>query len=172
MIVFLISGLWHGASWTFILWGLLHGILSCIDRLFEKTEEKVFTPVRWLCTFAAVSILWLLFSAESIAQWGKILFRILLMQDTAVSEGLIATFTVAEAQFIYNVFHLNFFSVNVRGFTMLLFILAACIICFIPQNNYRTRDRLNIPSLLFAALAFVWGVFCLGSESVFVYFGF
>ena len=61
---------------------------------------------------------------------------------------------------------------TVRGFTMLLFILAACIICFIPQNSYRTRDRLNIPSLLFAALAFVWGVFCLGSESVFVSFGF
>ena len=37
-IVFLVSGLWHGANWTFILWGLLHGIFSCFDRMFENNR--------------------------------------------------------------------------------------------------------------------------------------
>lgn len=63
IIVFGVSGLWHGANWTFVLWGLLHGLLSCFDRLFEKFEHKIFLPIRWVCTFGIVSILWLLFAS-------------------------------------------------------------------------------------------------------------
>jgi D-alanyl-lipoteichoic acid acyltransferase DltB (MBOAT superfamily) len=172
LIVFLVSGLWHGANWTFILWGLLHGIFSCFDRMFEKVEEKVFLPVRWLCTFVVVSVLWLLFSAQSVEQWTTILYKILLMQNTVVSDGLIASFNLVENQFIYNMLNLNFLSENVRGFNMLIFTLVGCIVCFVPENNFRKKDSLNIGSLLLASFAFIWGILCLGAESTFVYFGF
>ena len=46
MLIFLISGLWHGANFTFILWGLLHGGFMVLDRIFGKAQEKVFEPVR------------------------------------------------------------------------------------------------------------------------------
>lgn len=52
MVVFFISGIWHGANWTFILWGILHGALMVFDRIFEKAEEKIFVPVRWFMTFS------------------------------------------------------------------------------------------------------------------------
>ncbi len=172
LIVFLVSGLWHGANWTFILWGLLHGLFSCFDRMFEKTEEKVFIPVRWLCTFVVVSVLWLLFSAQSVEQWTTILYKILLMQNTVVSDGLIASFNLVENQFIYNMLNLHFLSENVRGFNMLIFILVGCIVCFVPENNFRKKNSLNIGSLLLASFAFIWGILCLGAESTFVYFGF
>ena len=172
LIVFLVSGLWHGANWTFILWGLLHGLLSCFDRMFDKLEEKIFMPVRWLCTFVLVSILWLLFSAESVEQWRLVLSRILFMQNTAVSDGLIKAFVLSEQQFLYNTLGLQYFATNVRGFNMLLFIITACIVCFVPENNFRNKDRLHPGMMLLAAAAFIWGVVCLGSESVFVYFGF
>lgn len=172
LIVFLVSGLWHGANWTFILWGLLHGLFSCCDRMFEKIEEKVFMPVRWLCTFGVVSVLWLLFSAQTVEQWKTILFKILFMQNTAVSDGMIGSFNLAENQFIYNVLGLNFLPTNVRGFNMLIFILVACFVCFVPENNFRKKGSLNIGSLLLASFAFIWGILCLGAESTFVYFGF
>lgn len=172
LIVFLVSGLWHGANWTFILWGLLHGLFSCCDRMFEKIEEKVFMPVRWLCTFGVVSVLWLLFSAQTVKQWKTILFKILFMQNTAVSDGMIGSFNLAENQFIYNVLGLNFLPTNVRGFNMLIFILVACFVCFVPENNFRKKGSLNIGSLLLASFAFIWGILCLGAESTFVYFGF
>ena len=108
LIVFLVSGLWHGANWTFILWGLLHGLLSCFDRAFDKFEEKIFLPIRWICTFVSVSVLWLLFSAQSVEQWTTILLKILYMQNTSVSTGLINTFNVAESRFIYSILHLSF----------------------------------------------------------------
>ena len=172
LIVFLVSGLWHGANWTFILWGLLHGLFSCFDRIFEKTEEKIFMPVRWLCTFILVNVLWLLFSAQTVEQWKSILSKVLFMQSTEVSDGMIASFDLAENQFIYNIFGMNYLSTNIRGFNMLIFILVACFVCFVPDNNFRKKDILNIGSLILASLAFIWGILCLGTESTFVYFGF
>lgn len=172
IIVFLISGIWHGANWTFILWGLLHGLLSGFDRLFEKIENRVFLPIRWVCTFGIVSVLWLLFSSPSVTQWKDILCKILFMQDTNVSSGMIACFDLVEKQFIYNVLGLNILPSNVRGFNMLIFIVVALFICFVPENNYRNKEKLSIGSLLIASFAFVWGILCLGAESTFVYFGF
>ena len=172
LIVFLISGLWHGANWTFILWGLIHGLLSCLDRLLEKAEEKVFRPVRWLCTFAAVNVTWLLFSAESVGQWITVLRKILSIRSAEISDGLIAAFDLPETGFLFNLPGLASLSSGVRGLSMMLFVLAACVICFIPENNYRKKQDLDLGSLLLAALAFVWGVLCLGTESQFLYFGF
>ncbi len=171
-IVFLVSGLWHGANWTFVLWGVLHGLLSCFDRIFDKLEDKIFMPVRWICTFGLVNVLWLLFSAQSVAQWKMILFRILFMQDTSISDGMIASFDLVENQFIYNLLGLNFLPTNVRGFNMLIFLLVAFVVCLVPENNYRKKDSLSIGSLLFASFAFIWGILCLGTESTFVYYGF
>ncbi|AOZ95482.1 MBOAT family acyltransferase [Butyrivibrio hungatei] len=172
MIVFLISGLWHGANWTFILWGLLHGLFSCCDRLFDKLEEKVFMPVRWLCSFGVISVLWLLFGSSTVGEWKSVLYKILHMKDTSVSEGLIAAFYLPENQFIYDVLHLDYLPTDIRGFNMLVFILIACLICFVPENNYRNREKLNIFSMLLASLAFVWGILCLGTETTFVYYWF
>lgn len=172
LIVFLVSGLWHGANWTFILWGLLHGVLSCLDRGFSKFEEKVFMPIRWMCTFIMISILWLLFSAETVEQWQSILQKILLAQNTTVSDGMINSFKIVESQFIFNTLHWEFLTENMRGLNMTLFILAAIIICFIPENNIKNKDKFGVGSMLLASGAFVWGILCLGAESVFVYFGF
>ena len=172
MSVFLISGLWHGANWTFILWGLLHGLFSCFDRIFEKFEEKIFVPVRWFCTFGIVSVLWLLFSAQTIGQWEKILIKILFMQNTTASNGLISVFNLAENRFIYDIFGMNYLSTHIRGFSMLLFIFIAFFVCLIPENNYKEKEKLNLGYLILAAFSFVWGVLCLGTESKFIYLGF
>lgn len=172
ILVFLISGLWHGANWTFILWGAIHGLLNCFDRLFEFFEEKVFLPVRWICTLVWVSILWLLFSAESVEQWQSILQRIVFMQNMQISDGLINMFYLPEGTFLYQVLNLNYWAQNIRGFNMLLFILVAFIVCTLFENNFRKKEKLNFVSMLCASIAFVWGVLCLGAESTFVYFGF
>ena len=172
LIVFLISGLWHGANWTFIVWGGVHGLLSCLDRAFERIEERIFLPVRWVISFSCTSILWLLFRAESITQWKNVVCRILFMQDTSVSEGIIKSFKIVESSFIYSALHLGFLNNSIRGFNMIMFVLVAMCICFIPENNYKNKSKIGALSMVMAAIAFAWGVLCLGSESTFVYFGF
>ncbi|MCR4584393.1 MAG: MBOAT family protein [Lachnospiraceae bacterium] len=67
-IVFFLTGLWHGADLSFILWGLYHGALSFIERLgFKKVLDKSKVLSRLLC-FTAVCIGWVLFRAENTAE--------------------------------------------------------------------------------------------------------
>ncbi|MCR5216914.1 MAG: MBOAT family protein, partial [Lachnospiraceae bacterium] len=68
MIVFLVSGLWHGANWTFVLWGLLHGLFQCLTRLGKRWWDKLFVGLRWLITFLFVDITWILFRANDVKQ--------------------------------------------------------------------------------------------------------
>lgn len=172
MMVFFVSGLWHGDNWTFIFWGLLHGLCICFDRSFDNCESRVPLPLRWLCTFSIVNVLWLLFSAQSVGQWKRILARILQMKSTSLSEGMIVVFDQPELGLIWKLFRLAFIAEQVPAINMFIFIAAACVICFIPENNYRKKDVLNPASLAAASAAFVLGVLCLGAESVFVYYGF
>ena len=58
MIVFLVSGIWHGTNWTFIVWGLLHGVAQVLTRLFDKTtgiyskrNSKIINVISWVFTF-------------------------------------------------------------------------------------------------------------------------
>ena len=171
MLIFLISGLWHGANFTFILWGLLHGGFMVLDRIFGKAQEKVFEPVRWFVTFCILNVLWLLFRAGSIGQWISILKTILLMQDTSISDGLIRCFTLPEMPFLVNMLHFERLQA-IRGFWMILYVLFAMGICLIPENNYKNLEKRSVCRMLLAAVAFVWGFICLSSESVFVYFNF
>ncbi len=73
MMVFLLSGFWHGANWTFVLWGCIHGILQIAERIFKSIYDKLFEVVKWGYTFLAVNLLWLLFRSETIVQWSQLL---------------------------------------------------------------------------------------------------
>ena len=54
--VFLVSGLWHGANWTFIFWGFLHGIGNALTRMFRKQWESMHVVLQWAFTFLFVNI--------------------------------------------------------------------------------------------------------------------
>lgn len=85
LVVFLLSGLWHGASWTFVAWGGLHGLLLIIEGLPAKLrkrkapgkEASFFTRiVRRTIVFVMVTLLWSLFRAETFGQWQAVLARL------------------------------------------------------------------------------------------------
>ena len=67
LIVFFMTGLWHGAGWSFILWGLYHGFFLVLERAFlGKALERTKPAVGWLYTLAVVFFGWILFRAESL----------------------------------------------------------------------------------------------------------
>jgi D-alanyl-lipoteichoic acid acyltransferase DltB (MBOAT superfamily) len=69
-IVFLVSGLWHGANWTFVLWGLVHGLGVVVEAVFSRVRKgraAVLTaPVRWAITMVLVCAAWVFFRANSL----------------------------------------------------------------------------------------------------------
>ena len=172
MLVYLISGIWHGANWTFILWGCLYGILQIIERIFVKAYNRLHCAIKWIYSFFTINILWLLFRAESITQWGTILGKMFSFQNMGISPKLINSFVLPETSFLIDKF--DWFGLNkvVKGLPMLVMTVSAFLICLIPENNYRNLKKLNAVNMILCAIAFVWAFLCLSSESVFVYYNF
>ena len=100
MIVFLVSGLWHGAAWTFVIWGALHGVyqiigtltwkrrnaLLCRMRLSERSLGVVFA--RRLLTFVLVTFAWLFFRANSMGDAGTLLAALFTGKGVGFGETL------------------------------------------------------------------------------------
>ena len=66
LLTMLLGGLWHGASWTFVAWGALHGVVLSIERLFKGARKSLFPSlIGVLVTFHVVCLGWILFRADS-----------------------------------------------------------------------------------------------------------
>lgn len=81
MITFLLSGLWHGANWTYVLWGGLHGLFQIVEDIFHRAfgKEKrtaAGNVLRCAATFCAVDFAWLFFRADSIGDAFSMLGRV------------------------------------------------------------------------------------------------
>lgn len=172
LIVFLVSGFWHGANWTFVLWGVLHGIFNIVDKISGKAQTKIMEVVRWFSTFSIINLLWLLFRSESITQWKNLLIKMFTFNSMEVSEGLLDAFVLPESSFLFKLLHLESINETVRGLSLLLFLSGAFFICLVPENNYKKLKYNNAFTMILAAVAFVWSFLCLSSESIFVYFNF
>jgi alginate O-acetyltransferase complex protein AlgI len=94
MIVFLVSGLWHGANWTYVIWGGLHGAFVVGEQVGGRAVERPGAPSplagarRWLAgalTFALVCLAWVFFRAQHVGDAWQIVTRVLRLASP--SEG-------------------------------------------------------------------------------------
>lgn len=106
LITFGVSGIWHGANWTFIVWGLLHGIVQCIERalgLSKKVWHSWKKAIHIAITLFIANLAWMLFRADSISD-AFIAFRQMFSpSDITIASGklwLILTFITASIVFI------------------------------------------------------------------------
>lgn len=83
MIVYLVSGLWHGAGWTFLVWGVLHGLGRIFERAWGHRRDRLPKLLRWALTFLFVNIAWVFFRAPGLSEAVRLL-------RTAVAGGLAA----------------------------------------------------------------------------------
>ena len=70
LMTFLVSGIWHGANWTFIVWGFLHGFVQIVERLFGLNKERRSSASRriisMIATFLVVNFVWIFFRAPDL----------------------------------------------------------------------------------------------------------
>lgn len=79
MVTFLVSGIWHGANWTFIVWGILHGMCQVIERFFglqKSSQNKIVRFVRVIITFLIVNFAWSVFRSPDMSTAYKFLRQI------------------------------------------------------------------------------------------------
>ena len=156
-ICFLISGLWHGASWNFVVWGALHGFFICLDKLLggkRKVESGKFSvfhsSLSTFFTFIIVTLLWVFFRIENI--------------------GMAWTF-------IKRMFAFDFaplcFTENLQFYVTLI---AAAAFSFLPVDKIKVKKTTfsTIAIWVVAVCAFLFCIAALNSShfSPFIYFRF
>jgi alginate O-acetyltransferase complex protein AlgI len=166
-IVFLLSGLWHGASWTFIAWGAYQGFFLSIDKLFwhriaVKLPRLVTVPI----TFFLMLLGWAFFRSETISGAFGLLHRLLI---PSASEPGVMPLMLARVM-------------DQRGLAMLILAAAICFTPGIPQParwlDPASGERHTLRQLAPAtALGLVMLVFCIfalanSSSNPFIYFRF
>ena len=172
MIIFLVSGLWHGAAWTFILWGALHGVAMVASRLIRaRTKRQLPLFPAWLLTFVFVNLCWVFFRAPSIAAGGQLLSR-LAAGWGALPSGLTDCFLTAEFQTLE-----QFVPLDPALFGTLIcvgFLLAALAGSVFPRNMQQRLQSFKptMPLCLGTACLLFWSVLSLSGVSTFLYFTF
>lgn len=157
---FLLSGLWHGASWNFVIWGALHGLFICADKLFlSKVMKRIGSVPSVILTFLTVTLIWLFFRIENI--------------------GLAWTFVTRMFAFDFSNFtfanNAHFYTVMVIA-TLFSFLTLSKWGQKVEQSVFYTdfTDRQHIWVWIVAAFAFVFCVAALNASdfSPFIYFRF
>lgn len=142
MIVFTVSGLWHGAAYTFLIWGALHGACMIAERLLygkrikEISDRLTFSNIlSMLLTFCIVSFAWIFFRAETIGDAASIISKIFLSHGSLFID--LNTLSMAFLAFVI-VFMYDFtqeYGVRLRllnsRFTVVRYATAAFLICYI-----------------------------------------
>ncbi len=97
MVVFLLCGLWHGAGWSFIIWGGLHGVLLCINNLWSninnsknETDTVFIRIIKVMATFHMVTFAWIFFRAKGLNEAFLFIKRIcsMTMEESGLTTGI------------------------------------------------------------------------------------
>ncbi|RJR19159.1 MAG: MBOAT family protein [Desulfobacteraceae bacterium] len=84
-LTFLIGGIWHGAGWTFVLWGAMHGTALCIQRLWKNLGLHLPKFLSWALTFLFVNAAWVIFRADSLQTAVSIWIKMLDLSSISAS---------------------------------------------------------------------------------------
>lgn len=166
VITFLVSGLWHGANWTYIIWGGIHGIMQSIEKLFISKKEKKETPILWwlrvLIVFAFCSFAWIFFRANSLADASYIITHLFsgitspvqYLKNGFYDIGMTSESLIIPALSVLILAVYDFFSLNTD------------VIAWISKQKTIIRYTFYFGILIFIML------FKASGEAVFVYFQF
>lgn len=171
-IVFLLSGLWHGAGWNYVLWGAMHGIAQILERVLKKQREQMHPALSWMLTFGFVNAAWGFFRADSIRNALRILNRVLILNSGPVDSGVVAAFAQPEWRFLNNIIP-RFFAIYPNIIMLVYFLTAFFLILGIPNAKQIAEKHIGNKTMAFiTAILLVWSIFSFSGVSTFLYFNF
>lgn len=171
MIVFLASGIWHGANWTFVIWGILHGMLNCLTRLFKRPYEKLNAVTRWMITFFFVNLLWIVFRADSLDQATEFIMHMLLSPNLNISSELANCFMLVEfAPILQRIPESMLYYLNNYG--IWIFLSLALFAVLNLKNSKEIEFKPTAVRSILTVVFMVWSIVSLSGISEFLYFNF
>ncbi|QOG11497.1 MBOAT family O-acyltransferase [Arcobacter sp. FWKO B] len=159
LVTFFLGGLWHGAAWTFVFWGLLHGMALVIHRMWQKLNFKLNSIIAWFITFNFINISWVFFRAK---EW-----------DDAMK--------VLKGMFNFNDIHFVSYKMkdilsNINGDekTIGMIVWSFLIVFFLKNSSFYLRSGFSksYKTLFIIAVLYVISLIEMHKVSEFLYFNF
>lgn len=195
LLVFFVSGLWHGAGLTFIVWGMMHGFLYVVTRMIQMSRtsrrsagikesisriprvrtlhQKIMAALKTAGLFIYVSIAWVFFRAPSLQDAALLLKTAFRFQWQRISRQLAACFNMDEFWYMIKVIRLDRWEYGHYILTF-LYLTVSILIVFKAKNALWAADRYRpgtVGALVLAGL-FGWCVISLSGVSTFLYVNF
>ena len=173
LIVFMVSGIWHGAAWTFIVWGMLHGVARVLHKIFEKQWNVIPRVIRWFVTFVFLNVTWIFFRASNLEQAGMLLKKIVTPFEWKLQSGLMQQFDVLEFTYIEE--HVGVLLQFVKMYPqthLLLFMFIGLFVSLVPKNLYEKKFKPGMGNALISIILLVWCIMSFSGVSTFLYFNF
>lgn len=160
---FLVSGLWHGAAWTFVAWGCVHGLANAMERILGATLQKLPGAIKTGVTFLFVNAAWVLFRADSFEKalaifGGMFRFGALRLEqvNTIVYDGIFSFPLVLNILLVVIILLIIFFIVFTRK----------------SSNEMLAAFKPKVTTVVWGVMLFVISILHFSRMSTFIYSGF
>ena len=187
-IIFFISGLWHGAGWQFIIWGLMHGVLFIITRFIKdnahkkvldnedgakKTFGKIGEVIKIFLTFLYVNIAWVFFRAPSVKAAMRLFKSMGELWFPRFNIGLAKCFNLDELWYVLKVVHLDRFN-NSIYILMVLILILLLILVFGAKNAYvySKECKINAFTTVIIIILLAWSLLSFEGVATYIYVNF
>ncbi len=165
-LIFVLSGLWHGANYTFLVWGILHGLASVIERKYIRLE-KINIVLRWMMTFAFINITWVFFRADTVTQALDILHTALRCDFSGIQAAALSYINLPEVTIFLRIIHAE----KLIAFLPYIF-LSAVFVCLLQCKNTdeKTVDFTpGIRTCVLTVIILAWSILSFGNTVSFIY---
>jgi alginate O-acetyltransferase complex protein AlgI len=168
---FFLIGLWHGAGWTFVLWGVFHGCGAAINRLWGKTSIRLPSFFSWLITFLYINVLWSFFRAKDMGDALKVLRGLFGISGVTLPESWLPVLSFLKLSGI----KAGTVLATIHWDEKIVFLLIAALLCAVLfRNSDQIMSQLKPRwwGALFLAFLSLFGILNLQKASEFIYFNF
>lgn len=174
MMTFLIGGLWHGAGWTFIFWGFLHGFALIVHRFWQLLGGKLNVIIAWIITFNFINISWIFFRAK---EWSD---AIKVLRGMFGLSGIVLPNVLSNTLTFLGQYGIKFggLAQNIGGhYSVYTWLSVGFILVLMFKNSMSVMNSfaLNYKTVLFSSALFIYAIydiFILKDVSEFLYFNF
>ncbi len=171
MATFIIGGFWHGAGWTFLFWGFLHGLALSIHRLWQSLGFKMWTWLAWFITFNFINITWVFFRAKEWDDVVKVLGSMFSLDNVVLPNAL-----SSKLSFLLS-YGIKFggFVENIKTGNLIInwLIFSFILVLFFKNLNDHSKYKFSFISALFIAIIILLDfIYMFNVNSEFLYFNF
>lgn len=175
LLVFLIGGLWHGAAWTFVFWGFLHGAAIVVERIFRQTKIKLPKLLSWVLTFGFVNVAWVFFRATTWDAALKVLKGMVGLNGVVLPEALgRVSFLTGLQQIKFGEWNSALLEKPFYSNRILLYIGVFSVLAIFFKNSQELllQSKLKTANVVWIFSVFLFALILLGDNPQFIYFNF